>query len=75
MKFIEDHFTKQKMMRTVLKALIVILVASVYFNGLRVLYLTAVNVIFAVLTEYLFETKILKRKANSIYFDKSRHEG
>lgn len=62
MKFIEDHFTKQKMMRTVLKALIVILVASVYYNGLRVLYLTAVNVIFAVLTEYLFETKILKRK-------------
>lgn len=62
MNFIETHFTKQKMMRTVLRALIVILLAAVYFNGLRVLYLTASNIIFAVLTEYLFETKILKRK-------------
>jgi Na+-transporting NADH:ubiquinone oxidoreductase subunit B len=62
MSFVEQHFTKQKMMRTVLKALLVILIASVYFNGLRVLLLTSVNIICAVLTEYLFETRILKRQ-------------
>ncbi len=61
MSFIETHFTKQKMMRTVLTALIVILIASVYFNGWRVLLLTLVNVIFAFLTEYLFEKKINKK--------------
>lgn len=62
MSFIETHFTKQKMMRTVLKALLVMLIASVYFNGLRVLFLTLINIIFAFLTEYLFETKINKKK-------------
>lgn len=62
MSFFEKHFTKQQMMRTVLKALIVILIASVYFNGLRVLFLTLINIIFAFLTEYLFESKINKKK-------------
>lgn len=62
MSLIEQHFTNQKMMRTVLKALLIILIASVYFNGLRVLLLTAVNIVFAVLTEYVFEKKILKRQ-------------
>lgn len=62
MSFIEKTFLKQKMMRTVLKALLLILLVSVYFNGLRVLLLTAVNVVFAFLTEYLFETKINKKK-------------
>ncbi|WP_054252716.1 RnfABCDGE type electron transport complex subunit D [Neofamilia massiliensis] len=62
MSFVNDTFTKQKMMRTVLKALVLVLICSVYFNGLRVLLLTAVNIIFAFLTEYLFETKINKKK-------------
>lgn len=62
MSFIEKYFLKQKMMRTVLKALIPVLIVSIYFNGLRVLLLTAVNIAFAFLTEYLFETKINKKK-------------
>lgn len=56
------YFLNQKMMQTVLQALIVILIAATYFQGLRVLLLTAVNICFAVLTEYLFESKINKKK-------------
>lgn len=62
MSFIENYFLKQKMMRTVLKALIPVIIISIYFNGLRVLLLTGVNIAFAFLTEYLFETKINKKK-------------
>ncbi len=62
MSFIEKYFLKQKMMRTVLKALLLVLIVSVYFNGLRVLLLTGVNIVFAFLTEYLFETKVNKKK-------------
>lgn len=61
MEFLNENFMKQKMMRTVLKALLPIIIASVYFNGLRVLFLIALNMIFAFLTEYLFVDKILKK--------------
>ncbi|MDO5717924.1 MAG: RnfABCDGE type electron transport complex subunit D [Tissierellia bacterium] len=62
MDIIDKYFLKQKMMRTVLKTLIVVLIVSVYFNGLRALYLTLLNTVFALLTEYLFESKINKKK-------------
>ncbi|NLM05476.1 MAG: RnfABCDGE type electron transport complex subunit D [Tissierellia bacterium] len=60
MSFIEENFMKQKMMRTVLIALMPIIIFSVYFNGLRALILTIINIMFAFITEYLFQKKILK---------------
>ncbi len=61
MEFIEKYFLKQKMMRTVLIALLPVLIVSIYFQGLRVLFLTIVNIVFAILTEYIFEKKINKK--------------
>ena len=63
--FFEKFLTKQKMMRTVLLAVLPILLFSTYLFGLKVLVLTAFNIAIAVLVEYLCETKIYKRKKAS----------
>lgn len=60
--FYEKMMTKQKMMRTVLIALLPILLYATYLYGLRVLALTLVNILVAVAVEYISETKIFKRK-------------
>lgn len=53
---------KQKMMRTVLIALIPLIVLSVFFYGWRSLFLIIFNVIVACIVEYICESKIYKRK-------------
>ena len=56
-------FMKQKMMRTVITALIPIVLASIYFYGWRTLVLLVVVTFFGILTEYLFE-KTRKKKVS-----------
>ncbi|WBW50077.1 RnfABCDGE type electron transport complex subunit D [Peptoniphilus equinus] len=56
------YFLKQKMMRTVLIALVPILLAAIYLQGWRVLFLTLINLAGALATEYLCERYIFKRK-------------
>lgn len=58
----EKIMNKQKMMRTVLIALLPILLYATYLYGLRVLVLSAVNIFVAVIVEYISETRIFKRK-------------
>lgn len=60
--FYEKYFMKQKMMRTVLIALLPILLFSIYVFGWRVLALTVFNVIIACLVEFICESKIYNRK-------------
>lgn len=58
----EKYFMKQKMMRTVLIALLPILLFSIYVFGWRVLALTVFNCIIACLVEFICESKIYNRK-------------
>ncbi len=58
----EKYFMKQKMMRTVLIALLPILLFSIYAFGWRVLGLTVFNIIVACLIEFITENKIYNRK-------------
>lgn len=61
MELYNKYFMKQKMMRTLLKTLVIILIFSIYFQGLRVLALTFVNVLAACIVEFIFEKKINKK--------------
>ncbi|MDO5649371.1 MAG: RnfABCDGE type electron transport complex subunit D [Gallicola sp.] len=56
------YFMKQKMMRTVLLPLCVIALFAIYTFGWRVLALLLLNLIVAVVVEYISETKIFKKK-------------
>lgn len=56
------YFMKQKMMRPLLLCLAVLMVTSIYYFGLRALLLYAINIFFAVFTEYLSEWKLYKKK-------------
>lgn len=58
----EKYFMKQKMMRTVLIALLPIILFSIYAFGWRVLALMFLNVLVACLVELITEQKIYKRK-------------
>lgn len=60
--FFQKFFIKQKMMRTVLLAVLPILLYATYLFGLRTLALVAFNIVIACLVEYICETKIYKRK-------------
>lgn len=60
--FYDKIFQKQKMMRTVLVALLPIILYSVYIFGWRSLALVVFNMCIATVVEYLSETKIYKRK-------------
>ncbi|MDO5754843.1 MAG: RnfABCDGE type electron transport complex subunit D [Tissierellia bacterium] len=53
---------KQKMMHPLLVFLALILLVATFFYGWRVLVLTGINILVAVIVEYLCETKIFKRK-------------
>lgn len=59
-------FTKQKMMRTVIISLIPIILASIYFYGLRSLILLVVVSISGVLTEYMFEKQRKKKVSEAV---------
>lgn len=62
----KDYFVKQIMMRRVIYALIPLILASVYFFGLRALVLQAVVLAFAVGTEYVFEKKSKKKVSEAV---------
>lgn len=53
----KKFFMKQIMMRRVIYSLIPIILASVYFFGLKALTLQIVVLLFAILTEYIFEKR------------------
>lgn len=59
-------FLKQKMMRTVVVALIPLIAAGTYFYGLRVLVLLAVVMAAGVATEYLFEKRNKKKVSEAV---------
>ncbi len=63
---LDKIFMKQQMMRTVIIALMPILLASIYFFGWRVLVLLLVVTAFGVLTEYIFEKKNKKKVSEAI---------
>lgn len=56
------YFMKQKMMRTVLIPLCVIALYAIYTFGWRVLALLLLNLIAAVVVEYVCERKIFNKK-------------
>ncbi len=60
-------FIKQKMMRTVIKSLIPLIIAGTYFFGLRVLLLLAIVTIFGVATEWLFEKHYNRKISEAIF--------
>lgn len=59
-------FKKQKMMRQVIYALIPLVLASVYFFGLRALALQIVVLIFGVGAEYIFEKKFNSKVSEAV---------
>lgn len=60
-------FMKQKLMRRVIYSLIPIIIASVYFFGLRSLVLLIWVSILAVLSEWLFERKSSKKISEAVF--------
>ncbi len=56
-----------KMMRTVIKSLIPIVLASIYFFWLEVFSFTSMDYIFGVATEYIFEKKYGKKMSEAIF--------
>lgn len=66
-KDLSTHFMKQKMMRTVIKSLIPLTLAGIYFYGWRVLLLLAIVTIFGLGTEWIFAKKY-KRKVSEAVF-------
>lgn len=60
-------FTKQKMMRTVITALIPLIFASIYFYGWRTLALLVCVTVFGVGTEWIFEKKFNKKVSEAIF--------
>lgn len=62
----KDYFVKQIMMRRVIYSLIPLIIASVYFFGLRALTLQAVVLLFAFGTEYIFEKKSNKKVSEAV---------
>lgn len=63
----KKYFTKQKMMRTVIIALIPLVLASIYFFGWRALALQLVVALAGVVTEWLYEKKQGKKISEAIF--------
>ncbi|NMA86325.1 MAG: RnfABCDGE type electron transport complex subunit D [Tissierellia bacterium] len=63
----KKHFMPQKMMRTVIKSLTPIVLASIYFFGWRSLVLLLWTTFFGVATEYIFEKKYGKKMSEAIF--------
>lgn len=64
---ISKKFMKQKMMRTVIKSLVPLIVASVYFFGWRSIILLGVSTALGLATEWIF-AKRYKRKVSEAVF-------
>lgn len=63
----QKHFTKQKMMRTVITSLIPIIIASIYYFGWRALILLGVVTIAGLVTEWLFEKKYNRKVSEAVF--------
>jgi Na+-transporting NADH:ubiquinone oxidoreductase subunit B len=63
----KEYFTKQKMMRTVIIALMPLIVSSIYFFGWRSFILLLWVTIFGVSTERIFEKKYGKKTSEAIF--------
>lgn len=61
-EFYNNHFLKQKMMRTLLLPLFILSIFSIYNFGCKILVLLVLNAVVASLVEYICETKIFKKK-------------
>lgn len=62
----KNYFMKQIMMRRVIYSLVPIILASIYFFGLRALMLQIVVLAFAIGTEYIFEKKNKKKISEAV---------
>lgn len=65
--FLNNIFLKQPMMLNTFFALLPLLIAGVYFYGIRVLVLFFITTFFALISEYLF-AKLLKQKVSMAVF-------
>ena len=65
--FMKKYFMPQKMMRTVIIALIPIILASIYFFGWRSFVLLLWVTLFGVATEWIFEKKYGKKVSEAIF--------
>lgn len=61
------HFTKQKMMRTVITSLLPIVLASIYFFGWRALGLLVVVMAAGLSTEWIFSKKYNRKVSEAIF--------
>lgn len=64
---LSKSFMKQKMMRTVIKSLIPVTIASVYFFGWRSLLLLAVVTVFGLGTEWIFAKKYNRKVSEAVF--------
>lgn len=62
-----NKFMKQKMMRTLIKSLIPIIIASVYFFGWRSFIVLAVVTAFGLGTEWIFSKKYKRRVSEAVF--------
>jgi len=61
------HFTKQKMMRTVIISLLPIVLASIYFFGWRALGLLVVVMVAGLGTEWIFSKKYNRKVSEAVF--------
>lgn len=66
-EFMKKYFMPQKMMRTVIIALIPLILASIYFFGWRSFVLLLWVTLFGVITEWIFERKYGKKVSEAIF--------
>lgn len=66
-KDLSKNFMKQKMMRTVIKSLIPLTIAAVYFYGWRTLLLLAIVTVFGLGTEWIFAKKYNRKVSEAVF--------
>ena len=66
-KDLSKNFMKQKMMRTVIKSLIPLIVVGVYFYGWRTLLLLGIVIAFGLGTEWVFSKKYNRKISEAVF--------
>lgn len=66
-KNLSENFMKQKMMRTVIKSLIPIMIVGVYFYGWRTLVLLGIVTAFGLGTEWIFAKKYNRKVSEAVF--------
>ena len=66
-KDLSKNFMKQKMMRTVIKSLIPLIVVGVYFYGWRTLLLLGIVTAFGLGTEWIFAKKYNRKVSEAVF--------